>query len=187
MDIDHSQDVEMKNLEDLEAEKRLVEEDRKKDLASWQRIERNAHDWRVWAKGLTNARKDDPSWDAQGKQLRGRGFGGVNPLPNDTRVDPAPRKCFCCWERSQKQNRCPYKIKDIVCYNCGRRDQDISTCPRCKDAHQEKKLREEALQSLPRHSTTEQLYPHRRNSNESSITNQSTSTRTTRTHVTESS
>ena len=80
---EHGSDVEMINLEELEAERRLADEDKNMDLAPWQRIERNAHDWRVWARGLTGTCIADPSWHAQGRQLKGRRFGGLIPLPND--------------------------------------------------------------------------------------------------------
>ena len=65
-------DVEIDNLEELEAARCLTEEERNPILVSWQRIERNAHDWRMWTKGLNSASKKDQSWDAQGRQLRGR-------------------------------------------------------------------------------------------------------------------
>jgi hypothetical protein len=63
-------------------------------------------------------------------------FGGLEPIPTDVTRDPPPRACFNCWQLGHARRNCTRPVVVRMCNNCGRRDEDLHTCPRCNRAHQ---------------------------------------------------
>ena len=62
-------------------------------------------------------------------------FGGLVRIPTDPALDPPPFTCFNCWGRGHPALRCPLPQQRVFCFNCGRRDVDLSQCPRCSEPH----------------------------------------------------
>ena len=68
---------------------------------------------------------------------RGIMFGGLNPVPVDKSLDPPPHCCYRCWRGGHSWPRCPQPGNWSFCSNCGRRNVEVSTCPRCRDIHRQ--------------------------------------------------
>ncbi|XP_058802880.1 uncharacterized protein LOC131670904 [Phymastichus coffea] len=62
-------------------------------------------------------------------------FGGLTPIPTNPTIDPPPRVCYNCWQPGHARKNCPRPFRAKICNNCGRRDEDLTTCPRCRLAH----------------------------------------------------
>lgn len=74
-------------------------------------------------------------------------FDGLELIPTDPAIDPPPRNCFNCWEPGHKRTNCHKSTMGRFCNNCGRKNEDLNTCPRCKFAH---KNWQETLQAKER-------------------------------------
>ena len=120
------------------------------DLAPWERIYSNQAEWRRMKHQEGKNQGKEPSWDKEGRKLKGCQFGGLKPIPYNPSLDPLPKRCFRCWLKGHSHNRCPSNISVIYCYNCGRRYRTYNTCERCSDAH-ERYLKEKALRSVGIH------------------------------------
>ncbi|XP_014219778.1 uncharacterized protein LOC106647762 [Copidosoma floridanum] len=62
-------------------------------------------------------------------------FGRLKLIPTDANLDPPPRACFNCWQPGHRRSKCTRPVLTRFCNNCGRRNEDVRTCPRCADAH----------------------------------------------------
>ena len=66
-----------------------------------------------------------------GCRVRGTQFGGLVHVPVDPRVDAKPCTCFNCRRPGHRMAECAEPRTRAVCYNCGRLDVTMLTCPRC--------------------------------------------------------
>jgi len=64
-------------------------------------------------------------------------FGGLKPIATDPTIDPPPHACFNCWQTGHKRTSCPRPLVNRYCNNCGRRNEDLRSCPRCREAHEQ--------------------------------------------------
>ncbi|XP_014208103.1 uncharacterized protein LOC106639154 [Copidosoma floridanum] len=63
-------------------------------------------------------------------RIRGVLFRVIDQVPNDPKIDPPPRACFNCWKVGHVFTDCPLPQR-YMCPNCGRREVDLLSCPRC--------------------------------------------------------
>ena len=80
-------------------------------------------------------------------KVAGAQFGGLVRIPSDPTVDPPPRTCFNFWKPGHGRNDCP-EPQGYFCYNCGRRGEDLRSCPRCAPVHLPRKHRGEVNNDL---------------------------------------
>ena len=70
-----------------------------------------------------------------GCRVRGAQFGGLVHVPVDPQVDEKPFTCFNCRRPGHRMAECAELRTMLVCYNCGRLEVTMRTCPRCGPAH----------------------------------------------------
>ena len=70
-----------------------------------------------------------------GCRVRGAQFGGLAHVPVDSRVDAKPYTCFNCRLPGHRMAECGQPRNQLVCFNCGRLEVTIRSCPRCGPAH----------------------------------------------------
>ena len=90
---------------------------------------------RIWNEPAPKRR--EPAAGPPSTKCRGIMFGYLAPVPTDPTVDPPPFACFNCWRWGHQMTTYPEPRQAMFCHNCGRREVDLSVCPRYAEVHGE--------------------------------------------------